>query len=98
MKLEIEAHLTAAQDQALHKRTYSSFILPLSDPSCRLCHNGAENTFSACSFLTATYCSNQHSAVVSMLHRYIYLSYHLPIHCDKPWLYQLESVVECNGV
>ena len=101
LKIETEALLTAAQDQALCVRSYSSFILHSTDPLCRLCGNGAETIFhllSACSCLAATEYLNRHNAVASILHRNICSSYHFPVHCDKPWLYQPEPVLEGNGV
>ena len=71
LKIETEALLTVAQDQALCVRAYRSFILHSSDPSCRLCHNGTETIFhllSACSCLAATDYLNRHNSVASILH------------------------------
>ena len=68
LKIETEALLTAAQDQALCVRAYSSFILHSSGPSCRLCHDGIETIFhvlSACPCLAATDYLNRHNAVVT---------------------------------
>ena len=54
--------------------------------------------YSACPCLAATDYFNRHNAVASILHQSICSSYKFPIHCDKPWLYHPESVVEGNGV
>jgi len=58
LKLETEALITAAQDQALRTNAYNANVLHCStDPLCRLCHSfdGAVfHVLSSCPFLAPT--------------------------------------------
>ena len=68
LNIETKALLTAAQDQGLHVRAYSSFILY---SPCGLCHDRNETIFhvlSACPCLVANEYLSCHNAVTSILH------------------------------
>ena len=46
LKLETEALITAAQDQALHTNAYNTNVMNCSDdPLCRLCHSFDETVY-----------------------------------------------------
>ena len=97
LKIETEALLCAAQDQALSTNAFKVNILSYSqDPSCRVCHTAPEtihHLLSACSMLAATEYLTWHSSVASLIHKS--LCTHLGVvTCGKPWLYVLESVVQ----
>ena len=98
LKLETEALITAAQDQALRTNAYITNVLHYSDdPLCRLCHSFDETVYhivSSCPFLAPTGYLQRLNSVAALLHKQICEIYT----CEKPWLYNPQPVVSSNHV
>ena len=75
LKMETEALLTAAQDQALNTKAHATYILKSSrDPKCRLCNSADETVahlLTSCSKLAATEYLTRHNEVARLVHRNI---------------------------
>ena len=101
LKLETEAFITSAQDQAICTKAYNAKVLRCGDDStCRLCQSSDETIYhllSACPALAATEYLKRHNSVASLIHKHICESYGIPT-CDKPWLYNPQSIVQTNCV
>ena len=102
-KLEAKAFITSAQDQAIRTNAYN-FIANLlnctEDPSCRLCQSADETIYhllTACPALAATEYLKRHNSVASPIQKHICEFYGIAT-CEKPWLYNPQSVVLSRGV
>ena len=75
LKLETEALITAAQDQALHTNAYNANVFHCSgDPLCHLCHSFNETLYhilSSCPFLAPTRYLQRHNSVAALIHKQI---------------------------
>ena len=96
LKLETEAMITAAQDQAIRTKAYNVNVLHSSNDSlCRWCHSSDETIFhvlSACPALAPTEYLERHNSVASLLHKHICEYYGIPT-CKRPWLYKPQPVL-----
>ena len=103
LKLETEALITAAQDQALHTNAYDTNVLHCSDdPLCCLCHSLDETVYHILSlypFLTPTGYLQWQNFVAALIHKQICEFYGIYT-CEKPkpWLYNPQPVVSSNQV
>ena len=101
LKLETEALITAAQDQALRTNAYNTNVLHCSDdPLCRLCHSFDETVYhilSSCPLLAPTGYLQRHNSVAALIHKQICEFYDIYT-CEKPWLYNPQPVVSSNHV
>ena len=75
MKIETEALITAAQDQALNTKAHATYITKTSaDAKCRMCKSKDEivlHILTACPKLAATEYLKRHNEVVRLIHRSI---------------------------
>ena len=96
LKLETEAFITSAQDQAIRTKAYNAKVLNCAeDPTCRLCHSSDETIYhllSACPAVVVTEYLKRHNSVASLIHKHICECYGIPT-CEKPWLYNPQQVV-----
>ncbi len=99
LKIETEALLTAAQDQALNTKAHKAHILKLgTDPKCRMC-GGTDETIthilSSCPTLAPTAYTARHNEVAKVVHRNICKAYQIPTP-DRYWKHEPPAVTE-NG-
>jgi len=101
LKIETEALITAAQDQALNTKAHKTYIMKVSkDPKCRMC-KAADETVShiltGCSQLAGTQYLARHNEVARILHRDMCVAYEIPVE-RKYWRHQPESVTENDTI
>ena len=101
LKVETEALLTAAQDQALNTKAHATYILKSShDPKCRMCNCSDETVahlLTACPKLAATEYLTRHNEVARLVHRSICEVYNIKV-ARQPWHHVPEPVVETDNV
>ena len=81
LKIETEALITAAQEQALNTKNHQAKILHTSaDPTCRLCKSANETVthiLTACPKLAQTEYLKRHNAVAAVIHKSICDDYNI---------------------
>jgi alkylhydroperoxidase/carboxymuconolactone decarboxylase family protein YurZ len=97
LKIETEALLTAAQEQALNTKAHSTYIMKTStDPKCRIC-GAADETVShiltACTVLAGTQYLNRHNEVAKAIHWSICEAYGIEV-ATSYWKHEPPDVVE----
>lgn len=101
LKIETEALITAAQDQALNTKSHQARIMKISnDPMCRMCKNNEETVshlLSGCSKLAGTDYTTRHNEVGKILHRNICTQYEIQT-SEQYWRHQPQSVTENEKV
>ena len=102
LKIETEALITAAQDQALNTKHHQAKILKLSDDSkCRMCREADETVshiIAGCQKLAGTEYLRRHNSVAATLHHEICQHYRIPTAEQQPWLHRPEAVTETEQV
>ena len=101
LKMETEALLIAAQDQALNTKAHATYILKAgTDPKCRLCNISDETVahlLTACSKLAAKDYLTRHNEVARLVHRSICEAYGMRV-ARQPWQHTPQAVVEADSV
>ena len=101
LKIETEALITAAQDQALPTKMIKAKIMKTShDTKCRLCKEKDETVahlLSACPKLAGSEYIRRHNEVAKILHHGISQHHNIPT-TDRTWLHQPEAVTETDEV
>ena len=101
LKIETEALITAAQEQALNTNAHKAKILHTSsDSRCRMCKATDEtitHITSGCQKLAQTEYLKRHNNVAKIIHKNICEEYDIET-VTQPWLHKPESVTENNQV
>ena len=101
LKIETEALLTAAQEQALNTKSHATHILKTSqDPRCRMCNRSDETVahlLTACPKLAATEYLARHNEVARLVHRSISEAHGIKV-TRQPWHHAPQPVVETEKV
>ncbi|KAJ8018646.1 hypothetical protein HOLleu_43265 [Holothuria leucospilota] len=102
LKIETEALITAAQDQALNTKSHQANIMKVTtDSKCRMCTETDETVnhlVAGCQKLAATEYLERHNKVAAALHLEICRHYGIPTAEQHPWLHRPETVNETDGV
>ncbi|KAJ8040969.1 hypothetical protein HOLleu_15434 [Holothuria leucospilota] len=97
LKIETEALITAAQDQALNTKYHKTKILRVStDPKCRMCKLSDEtisHITSACQNLAGTLYLKRHNDLASAIHRKVCQNYDFHVE-PVPWQHKPNLVEE----
>ena len=100
LKMETEALITAAQDQALDTECHKVKILHnTNDPKCRMCKEKDETVayiVSACSVIAGSLYKTRHNNVAA-IHYSICQHYEIKT-TDNIWLHKINPVAENNKV
>ena len=101
LKVETEALLIAAQDQALSTKAHKTYITKVSkDPKCRLCNSRDETVahlLTGCSKIANTQYLRRHNEVAKLLHWN--LCKHFGVNASKKyWMHQPNGVSETQEV
>ncbi|KAJ8029456.1 hypothetical protein HOLleu_28849 [Holothuria leucospilota] len=102
LKIETEALITAAQDQALNTKSHQANIMKVTtDSKCRMCTETDETVnhlVAGCQKLAATEYLERHNKVAAALHLEICRHYGIPTAEQHPWLHRPETVNETDRV
>ena len=102
LKIETEALITAAQDQALNTKSHQTNIMKVTtDSKCRMCTDTDETVshlVAGCQKLAATEYLERHNKVAAALHLEICRHYGIPTAEQQPWLHRPETVNETERV
>ena len=97
LKIETEALLTAAQDQALKTKAHNTYITKTAtDPKCRMCGIADEtiaHLLSGCQTLAANIYTTRHNEVAKCIHRDICKSMDVQVE-EQPWQHQPLDITE----
>jgi hypothetical protein len=97
LKIETEAQITTAQEQALHtKQHQAKFLHTTKDPTCISCKSENETVthiLAACPKLAQTEYLNRHNAVAAVIHKTICDEYNIET-AKQTWLHPPEAVTE----
>ena len=101
LKIETEALITAAQEQALNTKQHQAKVLHTTkDPTCRLCKSANETVthiLAACPKLAQTEYLKRHNAVAAVIHKNICDEYGIET-AKQTWLHHPEAVTETEEV
>ena len=101
LKIETEALITAAQDQALPTKMTKAKIMKIShDTKCRLCKEKDETVshlLSACPKLAGSQYIRRHNEVAKILHHGICKQHNIQT-AERTWMHQPEAVTETEEV
>ena len=101
LKIETEALITAAQDQALPTKMVKAKIMRTShDTKCRLCKEKEETVshlLSACPKLAGSQYIRRHNEVAKILHHGISKHHNIQT-TERTWMHQPEAVTETERV
>ena len=101
LKIETEALITAAQDQAINTKAHKTYIMKTNnDPKCRLCKENDETTahlLTGCQKLAASEYLRRHNEVAKIIHRPICNEYGIPVE-DQYWKHMPLAVTETDQV
>jgi len=97
LKIQTEAQVVVAQDQALAARAVQSYIYGLSVPvSCRVCGlvpEYVDHLLSSCMPLVATMCKQRHYRIARKVHWSLLKHFNLFVECNY-WNHIPSDVVE----
>lgn len=97
LKVETEALITAAQDQALNTKCHQAKVIRTSnDPKCRMCNQKDETVahiITACSKIAGSLYKTRHNNVAAALHHGICRHYGVQT-CDNTWLHDPKPTEE----
>ena len=101
LKMETEALLVAAQDQALRTKAHTTYIQKTTnDPKCRMCRTTDETVahlLSSCSKLAGNKYLQRHNEVAKLVHRSICKAFNIKV-TRQHWMHVPESVTENDKV
>lgn len=101
LKVETEALLIAAQDQALNTKAHKTHIMKTTqDPLCRMCKSKDETVahiLAGCSKLALTEYLKRHNEVARLIHKSICDEYGIPT-VTQYWKHDPQPVTENNTV
>ena len=101
LKVETEALIIAAQEQALNTKSHQARILKTStDARCRLCKTANETVthiLTGCPKIAQTEYLKRHNAVAAGIHRNACQEYGIET-TNKVWLHKPQAVIETEQV
>ena len=101
LKIETEALITAAQEQALNTKQHKAKVLHKStDSLCRMCKSADETVthiIAACQKLAGSEYLKRHNAVAAIVHKNICQEYGIETP-EQVWLHNPEAVAENEKV
>jgi len=101
LKIETEALITAAQEQALNTKSHQARVLKTSkDARCRLCKTADETVthiLTGCSKIAQTEYMKRHNAVAAVVHKHACQEYGIPT-VKQAWLHKPQAVTETERV
>ena len=100
LKVETEALITAAQDQALNTKSNKKIVKISNDSKCRLCKSMDETTehiLSGCQVLAGRENTKKHNEVAKYILRNLCADYGIK-NPERAWMHQPEAVTETEEV